>query len=666
MTLDVENPLQLGGRFVLDGDIYTTNAFLSLRQIIATRHHDGEKLPVDVYRILQSSLQRAQLAEEGEMEAAGTEELPEADLDEANRRHGQLKLLIEAEKPTRKLAAEIAKSLDTSIATVYRWRLAYLKGGRIADLAPHRPTGGRGKGRIDPSADAIVDEVIGEFYLSNQKPTVSKVQVEVEKRCRRAKIKAPHESTLRRRIDTICEREKARARDGARGVKKYDPVPGRYPNADVPNAVWQIDHTPADICIVDDVYRRNIGRCWLTVAIDVFSRCIVGLYVSLDKPNATSVGMCLVNAILPKDGWLQAHGIAAPWDVWGKPRTVHADNDKTFRCETVTQAAKEHRINLEWRPVRKPRWGGHIERLLGTLNREVHTLPGTTFSNPLMRGDYMPHEEAQLTFAEFERYLIEWICGVYHVDFHSNIKRTPISKYQFGILGDGNVPGIGFPEIEKDPARLLLDFLPLKRATVQSDGIRVNNIRYYDPVIDTWMHAMDAATGKKRKFVCRQDPRDISVLWFLDPDKNRYFKIPYRNPEYPSITLWEYNAVRAQLIKEGHQTIDEELIFETYDRLDRIRQESSDATQTVRKAEQKKRVNEKKANAERAQVEAAHVAAGGAESSVVEASTAAPASRGTRSTAISKRAMPLTPSKSSTALPDWDDDEEVPRFRESV
>ena len=32
--------------------------------------------------------------------------------------------------------------------------------------------------------------------------------------------------------------------------------------------------------------------------------------------------------------------------------------------------------------------GGHIERLVGTLMRALHELPGATFSNPKQRGNY--------------------------------------------------------------------------------------------------------------------------------------------------------------------------------------------------------------------------------------------------------------------------------------
>lgn len=638
-----ENPLAIGGYFVLDGDGYTTDSYISLRQIRAVRHVDGQALLIDIHRIVQAALDRSNQDAEV-IQASGTEQLSDGDLEVANKRHEKLKLLVEADRPTRMLAGQIAIELGVSIPTIYRWRLAYLESGkRIAALAPHHPSGGRGVPRIDRSADAIVDEAIKDLYLSNIKPTVSKVQKQIELRCKRADVRAPHTSTVRRRIKALDIREKEIAREGPKAAKKYKAVPGRYPGADYPNAVWQIDHTPADICIVDDVYRRNIGRCWMTVAIDVYSRCVVGFYLSLDKPNATSVGMCLVNSILMKDGWLQAHGIGARWDVWGKPRTVMADNDKTFRCATVTQSAREHGINLEWRPVREPRWGGHIERLLGTLNKEVQTLPGTTFSNPLVRGDYKPHKEAELTFSELEKYLAEYICGIYHVDFHEGIRRTPISKYESGLLGDGVIPGTGFPEHEKDPLRLQLDFLPMKRPTVQADGITVNGITYYDPLIDPWIHSIDPATGKKRKFICRQDPRDISVLWFLDPEKNCYFRIPYRNPEHPSITLWEYREVRAQLRTEGLGTINETMIFDTYERLERIRHEASERTQAARTAVQKKKVNARKAKTERAQVDAA----------------------------AAKTRLPETPTSLSgpvgaPSLSQWDDNEDVPRYREQV
>jgi len=48
-----------------------------------------------------------------------------------------------------------------------------------------------------------------------------------------------------------------------------------------------------DVIVVDERRRLPIGRPYLTVAIDVFSRCIVGMVVTLEAPSALSVGLCL-------------------------------------------------------------------------------------------------------------------------------------------------------------------------------------------------------------------------------------------------------------------------------------------------------------------------------------------------------------------------------------
>jgi len=42
-------------------------------------------------------------------------------------------------------------------------------------------------------------------------------------------------------------------------------------------------------------------------------------------------------------------------------------------------------IKIVWRPPAVPRFGGHIERLIGTQMGSLHLLPGTTFSNPQER-----------------------------------------------------------------------------------------------------------------------------------------------------------------------------------------------------------------------------------------------------------------------------------------
>ena len=75
--------------------------------------------------------------------------------------------------------------------------------------------------------------------------------------------------------------------------------------------------------------------------------------------------------------------------------------------------------------------------------------------------------------------------------------------------------------------------------------------------------------------------------------------------EHPSLNLWELREVRAHLRAQGKEEVDEDLVFDTYEELQRIKNNASDETKEARKRDQKKRTYEKKKAAEAAQVGAA-------------------------------------------------------------
>jgi putative transposase len=63
------------------------------------------------------------------------------------------------------------------------------------------------------------------------------------------------------------------------------------------NHVWQIDHTKVDVLVVDRT-GEIIGRPWLTIVVDMHSRCIMGLHIGFDAPSADVVCLALRHAIL--------------------------------------------------------------------------------------------------------------------------------------------------------------------------------------------------------------------------------------------------------------------------------------------------------------------------------------------------------------------------------
>jgi putative transposase len=161
--------------------------------------------------------------------------------------------------------------------------------------------------------------------------------------------------------------------------------------------------------------------------------------------------------------------------------------------------------------------------------------------------------------------------------------------YESGLLGDGFLPGRGLPPPPADPAKLRLDFMPMIERTVQQYGLKIDGIQYYDPVLDNRVRSKNPVTKKPQKFILRQDPRDISIVYFLDPDTKRYYPIPYRNLSHPSMSVWELREVKLQLKKEGRDEVDECLIFETYELMNKLVEQAQSTSVKARKSAQKKR-----------------------------------------------------------------------------
>lgn len=495
---------------------------------------------------------------------------------EAQRRFQAIKPLIENPIRTREDAEAISRKHNIHAATLYKWLKLYQEAGHVSALVPAKRGRKNGTKLLAVEQEKVIETAIEDIYLSKQRHKPQDVIEEVLRRCRLAKIEAPHPNTVRNRLAMLRPAETLRRRGFKETARnKYAPILGQFPGADYPFSVVQVDHTEADIILVDEVHRKPIGRPWLTLAIDVYSRMIAGIYITFEKPSATSVGMCLAQAICPKREYLAELEISGEWSVWGVMSTVHTDNAKEFRGAVLERACDEYSIDLQWRPVMLPHFGGHIERLMGTMANEIRKLPGATFSNPSQRKGYDSEGMAALTLKEFERHLVEFIVNVYHQRVHSQISMPPRKKWELGVLGDANSMGTGVMPIPEDPLRIRLDFMPYFERSVQQYGIQIDGITYYDKALDPYINAPDPENPKaKRTFLIRRDPRDISKVYFFDPTDNRYVPLPYRNIGYPSMSAWELREVQQHLKAQGIRHVDEHIIFEALNRM-RVRVEAA-------------------------------------------------------------------------------------------
>lgn len=371
---------------------------------------------------------------------------------------------------------------------------------------------------------------------------------EIARRCRAADLVVPAVSTVQRRLRKLSRKLVAARREGREAAEAQTMRPGAL-QIDRPNALWQIDHSPADVVIVDVETRAPIGRPWVTLVIDVASRTITGLHVSLEAPSVISAGMALRHAILDKADALRERDIDADWPAFGLPDGVHSDNGSDFRGATFQRACANLGIATDYRPVGAPRCGGHIERLIGTAQREMHLLPGTTFSNIAERGDYDSDGLAALTLDELETWLWRFIAGDYNVRIHSATGRPPLAAWRRGAVGQGFAP-----RAPSDPERLAFEFLPSVGRTITRQGIVFNRIRYYEPFLEPLFDLGD------RKLSIRYDPRDLSRIYVRAAQGVQ--SIRYSNLARPPMSLWELQAARRRLAAEGAAHVKEEALFE--------------------------------------------------------------------------------------------------------
>jgi len=506
--------------------------------------------------------------------------VPPSDWEEARRCAVVIQRLARCPRRTREEAVQAAAELGYSRARIYTLLSRYLADPRLTSLLPRRPGPQAGFSRLRPEMDALVDEAIESFYLTPQRVRITDLAIEVRKLCRARGLTPPSRKTITARLHMKDPGQVVARRQGRKAARdRFAPVKGSL-EAEYPLALVQIDHTSVDIIVVDSVTRTAIQRPWLTLAIDVCTRCVVGFYLSLEPPSATSVALCIAHSVLPKAPWLAERDIAQQWPISGLMERLHLDNAKEFRCEALRRGCEQYGIAIDYRPVRTPHYGGHIERLIGTMMGKVHLLPGTTFSDVQDKGSADAEKSAAMTIEELERWLGHAVAGEYHRNVHRALGTTPIAAWERGIAGDATTLGRGEPVAVTDPRRLLIDFLPLERRRIRREGVALHSIYYWSDILKTWI-------GEPERMIVRYDPRDLSRIYLLSPD-GQYYDLSYRDLRRPSITLWEQRLALTRLRAEGLAAVDENAIFRTIETMRGIADEAIRVSKLARRQHERR------------------------------------------------------------------------------
>lgn len=466
------------------------------------------------------------------------------------------------------LIAEVAKAHDDEDPpcgkTVRRWVARAIANGfeEVRDLrvlVPRNHACGGDQDKFGPVVRSIVDDVIDELVMAPEKTTVSdchllltKLIDEKQKTLKKGapKLVTPSKRTFYRIVQAISAEARTEALEGKLKARNKHGLVGLGPQGDYVLHEVEIDHTRLDIIVVCPETGLPIGRPTITLALDRWSRMIVGVYVSLEAAGWRPAMMCLRISILPKATLLAQDPedlrTSGEWPAMGLFDRLILDNGAEFHSEDLMNAAGQLGFELQYCPAGQPRYKGKCERLFRRLNAElIHTLPGTTFSNPRMRGKYDSKKNACLTLAQLRAAIHRWVVEIYVKTPHTKTKETPLERWRRGVNARG---GLDFPDSVDEVIRSLAE---VEHRTLTKKGVELHGL-HYSCRLDADLRAMLNDPARPSKVKVRVDRGNIGYVMVEDfRSRGRYITVPCTDLDYAQGMSVDEHLMVAARVREA-------------------------------------------------------------------------------------------------------------------
>lgn len=403
------------------------------------------------------------------------------------------------------LNGTLGKEHGYSDRTLREWRhlIAVAVEGAIAPIAalvPKTHLRGNRTRRVPEETLDLIQKVALKAYFSPEQKKLKHCYTLFMNQCREAGLTAVSEVTFRAEVKRMKNERTLLARFGKRIVYKDSPhfvhLGYRVPVHGVrPWEVCHIDHTELDIELICAKTGKNLGRPWLTLAIDACTRRIVGFSLSFDPPSYRSC-MMVIRDIVRRYGRL--------------PSTFVLDNGKEFKSRDFKLLAKIYGCDIRYRPSAKSRFGSVMERLFGVANTQfVHNLAGNTQVTKHVRSmvkSVNPKNLAEWPLEWFYFAFEYWAIELYDQLEHPALDMTPRHAYEQGMKNTG---ARSHKLVRFDRTFLIMTCPSVEgdtRSVSKARGVKMLNDYYWSDVFrrsSTWSRDVEA----------KIDPWDIRVAY---------------------------------------------------------------------------------------------------------------------------------------------------------
>ena len=359
---------------------------------------------------------------------------------------------------------------------------------------------------------------------------------------------------------SICKTSKREYRNNERMLRADNLC-----NVQGPGDLFEMDEVEMDVSIVSEADQTKvIGRPIVHAMVDVYSRMIAAVSVSLENNSVLGFTNCLLNLGEDNKQLCRRFGLELNdglWDINVLPNRIRSDRGSEYRSKEVKRICNELDITLELVPPAMGSLKGQVEQLF----HQYHSVQNDLIEGKGLitkRHDSNHHKNAILTLDDI------WVFVINQTIAHNmmtmaeypmtsdmvnkSVHPIPLEIWDYGCKKFGAPrPITNLDQFEYSIRREVT-------ARITRKGIEWNGLFYI--ANDPWL--AEQITMAKRNSVplkCRLDERNVGSLWFIAG--NRLVKAGLNqnragNFEFNGKSLRayeEFKAKKKELIKEKAQ-----------------------------------------------------------------------------------------------------------------
>jgi transposase InsO family protein len=373
-------------------------------------------------------------------------------------------------------------------------------GNGYLGLLPHTRRRGPHVSKLPEATWDLITEFIDNDYETLKQKRKYEVWSSLKNQCDKRAVIAPSYKTFAHAVKLQAGYQQTLKRKGHRAAYQEEPFYWQLElttprHGDRPFEICHIDHTELDVESPSSQTGQSLGRPWLTLLTDAYSRRILAIYVTFDPPSYRSCMMILRQCV-------KLHGRL--------PQIVVVDGGPEFSSTYFETLLARYECIKKTRPKAKARFGSVCERLFGTTNTQfIYNLRGNTQIIRNVRQvtkSVNPKGLATWPLGNLYERLCEYSYEVYDTITHPALGETPHSTFIEGLALTGRRPQRYIP-YDDDFVMWTLPTTPKGTAKVLAGrGVKIHHIYY-------WSDAFRDPAIENTQVAVRYDPFEVGLAY---------------------------------------------------------------------------------------------------------------------------------------------------------